>query len=381
MLKKAAFILVALIGTAANAQIKCNGAKTLTEKTVCADGGLQLLDRRLSKAYQNIMRSDVVDTTSEVRKTQRSWLKARDACESNISCIANKYEQRLREINDLARRAETSIAKFLLVNGNRPVCQAYLKYLNAADFTIRVGPDRSTLELPPHCDRPTPSGNGFGPQQRRILSEEEIVALKQQFQDFLVTQNPFYSQSQIEGERRFKNNSSASQQSPKPAHLSRTPYEIVPGIDIDNDGSKDRVVIWPSENACGTGSIAGVGAMVLKAKNFELDASKTTHVFGHPTNLVGGDGLAVSMLYDSVSKKHVPSPEKSMRQVGAWIGVFEYRGVAYIDTFLDQAGDVQGRRAGDRTLASRLAVLAHQKGKSAQVCEYKWTDPAGLTEF
>jgi|GEM_PF-1130993 len=78
------------------ASFDCSKAKTKTEKAICKDPYLSVLDENLAAAYNQIL--ETVDGDS-VKKTQRVWLKrSLYPCGDNRECIQRAYESRLNEL-------------------------------------------------------------------------------------------------------------------------------------------------------------------------------------------------------------------------------------------------------------------------------------------
>lgn len=53
------------------------------------------------------------------------------------------------------------------------------------------------------------------------------------------------------------------------------------------------------------------------------------------------------------------------------MGIFEYDGLYYFDTFLDSSGDFQGRRQKDPRIGKTLGVFLRKDGVTKQECEYR----------
>lgn len=68
-----------------------------TERTICTDVILSAMDIKLAEIYgaSTVHRKDVA---------QRAWLKKRNSCGSNISCIKNTYENRIRSLQDMTKK-------------------------------------------------------------------------------------------------------------------------------------------------------------------------------------------------------------------------------------------------------------------------------------
>ncbi|WP_395674523.1 lysozyme inhibitor LprI family protein [Phenylobacterium sp.] len=85
----------------ASPSFDCGSARTQAEAMVCADPDLAAADRRLSRAYERAIDAGV--PRRELRAEQDDWLAIReDAARRSPDAVASIYEQRTRELNDLA---------------------------------------------------------------------------------------------------------------------------------------------------------------------------------------------------------------------------------------------------------------------------------------
>ncbi len=76
----------------------CDLASTSTERAICASESLSQQDRSMSVSYKQLReRSPAPDA---VRQRQREWVRERDSCGAEESCIGASYEYRLGEIGD-----------------------------------------------------------------------------------------------------------------------------------------------------------------------------------------------------------------------------------------------------------------------------------------
>lgn len=79
-----------------SAGFDCNKASTNTEKAICENPEISVLDSRLSKYYSTIQKNLTPEEKKELINSQREWLKKRNAdCKANIECLKEKYETRL----------------------------------------------------------------------------------------------------------------------------------------------------------------------------------------------------------------------------------------------------------------------------------------------
>ncbi|MFM9433867.1 uncharacterized protein ACFDR9_000913 [Janthinobacterium sp. CG_23.3] len=79
---------------ALSAGLDCALAKTATESAICVDEELQRLDSRLSLLYGKLGRAQPLQREA-LRQAQLSWLKARDRCGADTSCITQRYQERI----------------------------------------------------------------------------------------------------------------------------------------------------------------------------------------------------------------------------------------------------------------------------------------------
>lgn len=76
----------------------CAKATSITEKAICANGELLKLDGALTVAWKSAMEA-AADPTA-VKASQLRWLKLRDACRPDASCLAARYNERLAALAD-----------------------------------------------------------------------------------------------------------------------------------------------------------------------------------------------------------------------------------------------------------------------------------------
>ncbi|TFH78731.1 DUF1311 domain-containing protein [Pseudomonas kribbensis] len=73
----------------------CTKAVNAVENTICADKGLYELDAQMGVVYRGLMKSPT-DRLPDLKRTQRLWLKARNECADDISCLEQSYRERLQ---------------------------------------------------------------------------------------------------------------------------------------------------------------------------------------------------------------------------------------------------------------------------------------------
>ncbi|MCA3782047.1 MAG: DUF1311 domain-containing protein [Burkholderia sp.] len=94
----AAAALLTLLPVAAHAAgFDCAKAASPTEKTICADTALSKLDGDLSAAWKRALAKG--GDTAALKAAQLKWLKQRDQCGSDASCLGDRYRERLASLN------------------------------------------------------------------------------------------------------------------------------------------------------------------------------------------------------------------------------------------------------------------------------------------
>ena len=137
-------------------------------------------------------------------------------------------------------------------------------------------------------------------------------------------------------------------------------WKYNPGVDVDNDGTKDALVLL-RPRPCGVENYKGAilssttFAFAMSADYRTVDSEKTRRVIGHP-NPAWPSGLK----------------SDKFKYIGNELGVFVFGGKTYFDTFLTSYSDFSGRRLMDPSLESTLGVFIHEKGRTRQVCEFRW---------
>ncbi|MFJ2484040.1 lysozyme inhibitor LprI family protein [Pseudomonas sp. NPDC087598] len=73
----------------------CTKAANTVEKTICANTGLYELDTQMGAVYRDLMKASV-ETRPQLKGTQRLWLKARNECVDDVSCLDQRYREQLK---------------------------------------------------------------------------------------------------------------------------------------------------------------------------------------------------------------------------------------------------------------------------------------------
>ncbi|MEM8576057.1 MAG: SH3 domain-containing protein [Pseudomonadota bacterium] len=81
----------------------CNGSDLgASEKAICENPRLSQLDHQLGNAYALVFdyNSEQVSELANVRSSERSWLRERDACGASVDCIAAEYKKRIDSLKE-----------------------------------------------------------------------------------------------------------------------------------------------------------------------------------------------------------------------------------------------------------------------------------------
>ena len=377
-----AFLVCALLflyfttAAAHSASFDCKKASTEAEKKICADAQLARLDEELAAAYRGA--DGKADRTGKaiLRKDQAAWLKARNACKENL-CIEVIYRTKLAMLAAAAAQAGApdmpGYGKFWLTYGRGvKVCEAYLERLN-----------RSSYEHHPKCDRPeNDEVAGFRALSRVKLSAEELEPFWPSISTFLASgkvqdwQRGDEESQKLEVRPRFGRNVEERLKELR-SESTLAVYRYQEPIDIDNDGVADPVVIWRSGNCKRFGPVDKMFywdsiPVVLNAVRDGPDVERTRMLFGHPSGAYRSFGW----------------PRIEFRPIGKTMGIFQFNGTYYMDTFFDVWGDFhdrrrdapelsptnQSRQSEDPEIPNRLGVFLRGEGETKQVCEYWFED-------
>ncbi len=259
--------------------------------------------------------------------------------------------------------------EFELVKGQgTEVCDAYLLRLNKTEW-----------QEPPYCGRPESNEpSGFETLSRVPLNASEVVDLIDRVNGF--THSGTQDQKAKENAERRKLGlpergpllTLRSIQSDLRTGQLRV-WRYAPPVDIDNDGTPDRVVVWHGMGAshgdylCGSIKDSAPRPQVqliylLEPDTSRIDEAKTRAVFGRKTK-------------PRVSGEQTPS--SSFTPLGRSMSVVRYKGDYYFDTFFSSdLGDFNGKRRSSRSINDTLALMERRGNQIRQMCEFRWHRPA-----
>jgi len=343
------------------ASFDCGKATAQVERLICLNPKLSDLDGDLAAAYQAALAS--TSRADSIRREQREWLKARNAC-GTVQCLEAQYDKRLSELEDETEPSSTADQpyRFRQTKGaGTEVCDAYLKRLQATHF-----------EHPPYCGRPeNDSVPGFSLLHRVALSATETFALYNRVEGLFLRGDQYWAEHQEEFWKAKNSTFRPAQATLKSVDASLKAdflrvWRYEPPIDVENGATPDNLVVWYGEGVGPSGYCGGTPSNVpeplrvnqlpffVAAAGNAIDVDRTMKVFGART--------------DNRSAALAGQP-KEPHMIGSHISFFEYKGVYYFDTFLDASQDGQDEAKAYR-LANTLAVFLNKSGETREMCEY-----------
>ncbi|MHB8562377.1 MAG: hypothetical protein ACYDDA_00250 [Acidiferrobacteraceae bacterium] len=260
---------------------------------------------------------------------------------------------------------------FTLTKGaGTPVCKADLKRLNTATYTG-----------PPSCDQPeTTKVPGFTPLHRVPLSAPEVYVLFPRVTDFMESGTQG-SKAQDDANAALRKRLGLPPQSLQwpwadmKSYLQQGQTQVWrydPPVDVGNNGKPTNLVIWqgmPISDVSGVcGKAAPIGyavvysqpqvAFVLARGNDRLDVPQTRAIFGHPGTYRLPNGTVLPQF----------------EPVGMSIGLFQYRGLYYFDTFLGRWDASPDQRFLSYPAPTHtLGVFLRRHDHTHEVCAYHMT--------
>ncbi|MDR2250943.1 lysozyme inhibitor LprI family protein [Acinetobacter sp.] len=83
------------------ASFSCDAAKTKTELSICKNRSLNDADVKMVTTYDIVLHALPMGSSGNQQDTQQQWLKKRNACAANVSCIAKAYQQRQQQLDSI----------------------------------------------------------------------------------------------------------------------------------------------------------------------------------------------------------------------------------------------------------------------------------------
>lgn len=206
--------LLAFIQQATAAAMDCTKATSAAEITICANKPLYELDAQMGGLYRQVM-TTATAAQPELKRTQRAWLKIRNACADDVACLDGSYRQRLQALQAQWTQAvawQPDAVDLQAMNDLQESIRAESK--SHPEFALERALDARALDSSETSFAGDPVDDSYGEQTNfptsrpKGVSEDEWQAL---------------NASNIEGA----------------AETGPTTYAL---LDLDNDGQRDLIV-------------------------------------------------------------------------------------------------------------------------------------------
>lgn len=92
-------------GGAQAASFNCERARTQDELTICATLKLNDQDVRLAQLYDIAQHLVAMGARGAIQDDHQAWLKTRQACGADRTCLGRAYTRRIAELNTVLERA------------------------------------------------------------------------------------------------------------------------------------------------------------------------------------------------------------------------------------------------------------------------------------
>ncbi|MGE0970935.1 lysozyme inhibitor LprI family protein [Klebsiella sp. WOUb02] len=101
-MKRPILALILLSPFAAGAaSFDCQQARAADEKAICAHLSLNDKDVEMATKYQFLKGLFAMGGRGAIQDAQQSWLKQRQQCGGNLSCLTQAYDQRLKQLDEI----------------------------------------------------------------------------------------------------------------------------------------------------------------------------------------------------------------------------------------------------------------------------------------
>lgn len=104
-------MIVLVVGSSAQAaSFACEKARLTAEKTICQVRALNDADVKMATIYSIVLHALPMGGRDQQKEIQWRWLKSRNQCGANTTCLSNAYQQRQQQLDGI-------IQNRILVNG------------------------------------------------------------------------------------------------------------------------------------------------------------------------------------------------------------------------------------------------------------------------
>lgn len=102
-MKKILFCLAFFASPAYSASFDCSKASSLTERTICNNPTISVLDDKLGSAYKSAMSK--TNDQSKLKADQIAWIKESRLCGGDSYCLEKSYKERISALSALTSQA------------------------------------------------------------------------------------------------------------------------------------------------------------------------------------------------------------------------------------------------------------------------------------
>jgi uncharacterized protein len=104
--------IMAQVDISSAASFDCSKATSIVDRSICADPVVSGLDEDLAKVYSKAR----VDSnfSNELLENQRAWLRTRNDCGNNSSCLVKSYRERIAQLNRINTATQNTVSQPLV---------------------------------------------------------------------------------------------------------------------------------------------------------------------------------------------------------------------------------------------------------------------------
>lgn len=100
-MNKFLFILAFFASSAYSASFDCSKASSITEKTICNNPTISLLDDKLGATYKSAMGK--TNDQAKLKADQIAWIKESRLCGGDSNCLEKSYKGRIAELSNISQ--------------------------------------------------------------------------------------------------------------------------------------------------------------------------------------------------------------------------------------------------------------------------------------
>lgn len=94
------------------ASFDCTKSRLATEKTICAYRSLNDRDVKMATTFNIISHAVPMGSRDHLKDEQVVWLKQRNRCGNTVNCIANAYQNRQKQLDQMLQERMFSHGPF-----------------------------------------------------------------------------------------------------------------------------------------------------------------------------------------------------------------------------------------------------------------------------